>query len=160
MDTMYRAPDWDAPLDVESYLRATPRTATSKGMFTAAVIEGARRKGIALAGARERYLPFADYPLTEHMQILVEGAQALFPEVTLREGLRRLGRGAYDIFVQSTVGKVIFSRGSDGVAEVLGALVKAYEVTEPSVRFEVIEASKEQAVVRWSGVYSFLDSHH
>src|SRR5947209_14896875 len=92
------APDWSAPLDVATYVHGAPRTARIKGMFAAAVAEGARARGLALPSARERYLPFSDIPQSEFALLLVEAATSFFPDAPLRGALRELGRSAYPVF--------------------------------------------------------------
>ena len=85
-------PAWDAPLDGETYLREVPATASIKGMFPAAVAAEAKNRGIVLRHASERYRAFLDYPLSQHMALLLEAADALWPEIFNRRGLRKMGR--------------------------------------------------------------------
>jgi uncharacterized protein (TIGR02265 family) len=155
----YRAPDWDAPLHVQACLSAIPPRATLKGLFSAPLIAEARRKGIALAGARERYLPFADYPLVEHVRLLVEAARAFYPDRPLRLGLRTLGWHAYPSFIQSVVGRVLWA-SVDGVNKGVEVAAKAYTLSAPSLRVTCIESGPARAIVRLEGVPYFLDSTH
>jgi uncharacterized protein (TIGR02265 family) len=153
------APDWSAPLDVAAYVDATPRTARIKGMFPSAVADGARSRGLALPSARERYLPFADVPQSEFAMLLVEAAKGFFPDAPLRGALRELGRSAYPVFVQSTVGRVVLSTAAD-MPSALSAAAKAYTVALPTCRVDVTEISKQRAVLSLKHIYYFLDSHH
>jgi uncharacterized protein (TIGR02265 family) len=153
------APDWSAPLDVASYVDSTPKGARIKGMFPGAVADSARARGVPLPSARERYLPFADVPVTEFAMMLVEAAQGFFPNVPLRSGLRELGRSAYPVLVQSMVGKVMLSTAADMPSGVTAA-VKAYGVALPQSKVEIVELSKQRAVITLRHIYYFLDSHH
>jgi uncharacterized protein (TIGR02265 family) len=153
------APDWNAPIDVASYVDSMPRTACVKGMFPAAVADSARARGVALPSARERYLPFADVPCTEFAMMLVEAAQEFFPNAPLRSALRDLGRSAYPVLVQTMVGKVVLSTAAD-MPSGLHAAVKAYAVALPHCRVEIAELSKQRAIVTLRHIYYFLDSHH
>jgi uncharacterized protein (TIGR02265 family) len=153
------APDWNAPLDVAAYLDSTPRSARIKGMFPQAVAEGARGRGLSLPSARERYLPFADVPVTEFATLLVEAAKSFFPEAPLRGALRELGRSAYPVFQQSMVGRVVLSTAGD-MPSALAAAAKAYVVALPTARVEVVEATTKRAIVTLKNIYYFLDSHH
>jgi uncharacterized protein (TIGR02265 family) len=153
------APDWGAPLDVAAYLDSTPRSARIKGMFPQAVADGARGRGLALPSARERYLPFADIPVTEFTSLLVEAAQSFFPDAPLRDALRELGRSAYPVLVQTMVGKVVLSTAAD-MPSALHAAAKAYVVALPTCRVEVVELSERRAVMSLRNIYYFLDSHH
>jgi uncharacterized protein (TIGR02265 family) len=159
MASAFVAPDWDAPLDAAAYIEASPPGASIKGMFATAVAEGARTRRITLPSARARYLAFQDVPLREYMTLLVEAARAFFPQATLRQSLRKLGRSSRDIFAQSIVGRVVLSTAED-LPGALVACAKAYAISTPPARAEVREMTQSRAVVTFSDVYHFLDSHH
>ncbi|MBL8717931.1 MAG: DUF2378 family protein [Myxococcales bacterium] len=152
-------PPWDAPLDVEAALQHTPANATMKGMFLDAMVEGAKKRGVTLGGARARYVPFHDYPIREHMALLVESAHAFYPDLSLRQGLRKLGRGAHAALIASVVGRVVWATASD-VRTAIEAMVKGYTISVPSCRLSVIECTDRQVTLRVEHVYWFLDSHH
>jgi uncharacterized protein (TIGR02265 family) len=152
-------PDWDAPLDVASYVDVTPPNARVKGMYASAVVDGARNRGVVLPSARERYLAFQDVPMREYSTLLVEAATAFFPKTTLRSGLRRLGRSTHGIFAQSTVGRVVLSTAND-LPGALAACVKGYAISLPPSRAELLAIDAQRAVLSLSNVYNFLDSHH
>ena len=122
-------------------------------------VEYARKRGIILKAARQRYLPFFDYPLVEHVQTLVEYAQGLYPTIPLRQGLRKIGRLAYTSFLDSLVGKVLWA-GVDNVSKGLETAAKAYAITSPVARATLVENSAGRARVRLEGIYYFLDCNH
>jgi uncharacterized protein (TIGR02265 family) len=153
------APDWSAPLDVAAYLDSTPRSARIKGMFPQAVADAARGRGLSLPSARDRYLPFADVPVTEFATLLVEAAQSFFPDSPLRGALRELGRSAFPVLIQTMVGKVVLSTAAD-MPSALHAAAKAYVVALPTCRVEVLELDQKRAVMSLRNIYYFLDSHH
>lgn len=153
-------PDWDAPLAVDDYVRATPKGAKIKGLFVEAVAEACRAKGLPLATARERYLAFNDYPLVEHLRVLADGAAALFPDRSLRRGLRSIGRSAYSTLVQSTFGKVVFGGGAVEMRPSIDAILRAYAVTMPSGKIDIIDSTPSSVTLRMTAIYTFLDSHH
>lgn len=152
-------PPWDAPLDIAAELRRVPETARQKGMFLIPMVVEAKRLGHPLPSARERYVPFQDYPLREHVQLMVESAQVLFPKVSLRQGLRRIGRAAHRVFVESTVGKVVWATVTDPVSA-LEAILKGYAISVPGCETRVIDRGPTHARVRMERVYYFLDCHH
>lgn len=157
--TTWTDPPWDSPLDVEACLRAVPSSATMTGMFLDATAKIARDKGLEVAAARPRYTAFQPYPLKEHCRVLVEVAGALYPNVSTREALRRLGRGAPSVLLRSTVGRVVLG-SVEGPFEVLVAMARSYSMhMRPSV-LEVERAGDRAAVVRLSEVHNFLDSHN
>ncbi len=135
------SPPWTSPLDIALELRRIPESATQKGMFLLPMVVEAKRRGSVLPSARPRYLPFQDYPLREHAQLLVEAAQVLFANDPLRIGLRRLGRGGHAAFVESTVGKVVWASVTDA-AGAMDAITRAYEISVPGCTTRVVERTR------------------
>ena len=158
-ETRFVEPPWNAPLDVDAVLRNLPAAATISGMFIAALVQEAKRVGVTLPSARDRYVAFRFYPLIEHVQVLVETAQRVYPGVALRQALRKLGRGAPNALVGSTLGKVVLATAA-GPHEVIEAMAKAYPLNaRPSV-VTVVDRGPQRAVVRLEEVHYFADSHH
>jgi uncharacterized protein (TIGR02265 family) len=152
-------PDWGAPLDVAAYVAGIPPTAVVKGVFPAAVAEAARRKGKQLTNARERYHPFSDVPLKEYIPMLVDCSEALFPDLPLRTGLRKLGRASLDAIARSTFGRILLTNILD-VQTSLAAVSKGASIATPGSRIEVTDVAERRAVITLSRVYTFIDSHH
>jgi uncharacterized protein (TIGR02265 family) len=152
-------PPWSAPLDVDAVLRAIPSTATISGMFIAPLVLEAKRLGVTLPSARERYVAFSFYPLIEHVQVLVETCQRVYPGVPLRQALRKLGRGAPTALVASTLGKVVLAAAA-GAHDVIDAIAKAYPLNARPSSVTVLERGVRRAVVRLEEVHYFADSHH
>jgi len=94
-------------------------------MFIAPLVQEAKRLGVTLPSARERYVAYRFYPLIEHVQVLVETSQRVYPGVPLRQALRKLGRGAPTALVASTLGKVVLAAAA-GAHDVIDAMAKAY----------------------------------
>jgi len=155
----FHDPPWSAPLDVAACLAAIPDDATVKGLFLLPMVAEAQRLGVVLPGARERYLPFSDYPLTEHATLLVEAARVLFPDASMREGLRKLGRAAQRAFRETTIGKVIWST-AEHLHGALDSVAKGYALTSFPSRVAVVEKGPGVAHVRFEEVHYFIDSHH
>lgn len=155
----WNEPPWDEPLDPHAFLAAMPEGATMKGSFLAAVAGFAADRGFPLPLARDRYVPFASYPLREHGELMVQAARMVYPDRPLREGLRRIGRGAPGTLVRSLLGRVVLG-SAEGALEVLRAMVRSYELHTPPVRAELVEVGPSEAIVRMEEVYHFLDSHH
>jgi uncharacterized protein (TIGR02265 family) len=155
----FRDPPWDEPLDVAAELKRVPDSLTQKGMFLLPMLLEAKRRNLTLKSARDRYVPFHDYPLREHVALLVESALAFYPEVTLRQGLRRLGRGAYRAFLESTVGKVVWASVTD-THGALDGMLKGYSMAVPGCSAQIVDRRPNTAVVRLERVPYFLDSHH
>jgi uncharacterized protein (TIGR02265 family) len=85
-------PPWDAPLDAGRVCSSIPPDAKIAGMFFAALVAGAKARGLTLPSARDRYTSFNFYPVTDLALLLVEAAERFFPGRPLRQALRALGR--------------------------------------------------------------------
>jgi uncharacterized protein (TIGR02265 family) len=157
--TAFAEPPWNAPLDAEAAIALVPEAATISGMFLLPLALEARRRGVTLPSARERYVAFQPYPLREHARLLVESCGLLHRDKPLRQALRKLGRGAPQALVASTLGKVVLG-SVEGVHDVIRAMVKAYPLNVRPCHLEVLEAGPGRAVVRLEDVHYFIDCHH
>jgi uncharacterized protein (TIGR02265 family) len=155
----WNEPPWHLPLDVDACISAIPAHATMTGMFLTAVQDMARSRGLAVEAPRERYIAFNRYPLSEHCQLLVEVAHAVFPGTQLRESLRRIGRGAPQVLVGSLVGRVMLG-SVEGPLATLQAMAKSYMLHMQPAVLEVVEHDDRSAIVRMAEIYNFLDSHN
>jgi uncharacterized protein (TIGR02265 family) len=152
-------PPWSAPLDAHAVLRAVPESASIVGMFCDRVVNVAKLQGKPLPSAREKYTPYKFYPLREHAQLVLEACPRLYPSLSLRQALRKLGRAAPQALIGSTIGKVTLGAAS-GVEETLRAWAKTYPLHLRPGFAELAEVSKNHAIVRLTDVHFFLDSHH
>jgi len=155
----FSPPSWEAPIDVAAHVNATPAAATIKGLFATAIVEACEAAGTHPKHAHARYLPFTDYPMRDYVPLLAEAARILHPRLTVRNGLRKIGRASQPTFERSVVGKVIFGTTHD-VPSALEAIVKAYRVATPSATIEIRSIAERRAVLHIGGITTFLDSHH
>jgi uncharacterized protein (TIGR02265 family) len=157
------APDWDAPLDTAAYIRAVPATAVIKGMYPGAIAAEARKRGLSLPHAGDKYVPFLDYPLRDHLLLLTEAAAAFSPELSTRAALRKIGRAAVTVFLNSTLGRAalgaLTTPGATRLA--LVGITRAYttSIGKPSPHAEVRETSDTSCTVKLTDFWIFLDSH-
>jgi uncharacterized protein (TIGR02265 family) len=160
MDSMgFADPRWDAPLDAARVVNAIPPGARIAGMFFLALLDGAERRQVELPFPRERYLPFGFYPVSEFAPLLVEAAQRFHPELSLRRGLRRIGRVGPTAFLSSTLGKVTLG-ASEGVHAAVSAIASTYGINLRPSRCDVKETHPRSMIVSLEDVPYFLDSHH
>jgi uncharacterized protein (TIGR02265 family) len=152
-------PPWRAALDVEHELRAVPADAKISGMFMAPLLLELKRTDPDGAVPRARYVPFNFYPLREHVQLLLDASQRVYPDRPLRMALRTLGRGAPSAFTASTLGKVVLG-STQGVHDRIAAIAKGYELNMRPGSATIIENVPGRIVVRLDYVHYFLDSHH
>lgn len=152
-------PPWDEPLDVSSYLEDVPSDATMSGMFLSSVVKAAQRAKLDLPSARGTYIAFRRYPLLEHCQLLVEAAAGIFPDHSVRQGLRRLGRGAPKTLIESMLGRVVFG-SVEGPIETIRAMAKSYPLHMTPGSLEIAEEAPGRVVLAVRRVHHFLDSHN
>lgn len=136
-----------------------PMAAQVRGMFIIPALQEAKRAKVSMTQLRDRYLPFQFYPLREHARVLANTAAAVYPKLPIRQGLRKLGRGAPHAFAGSTLGRVLL-QAAQGVEEVVGALAKGYELTLNPGR-ALVEARGPRCLdVILEDVHYFVDCHH
>ncbi|MBN8609474.1 MAG: DUF2378 family protein [Deltaproteobacteria bacterium] len=150
---------WDAPLDVFAYLDDVPNDATMSGLFLASVVKAAHRAKLDLPSARGSYIAFRRYPLREHCQLLAEAAAGIFPDHSMRQGLRRLGRGAPQTLIESMLGRVVFG-SAEGPIETIRAMAKSYPLHMSPGTLEITEESPGRVVLAARAIHHFLDSHN
>jgi len=143
----FAPPDWEAPFDLQAHLRRVPDDATVKGMFMASVVDTVReRAGSHLT--EERYTPFRDYPLTLLLELMVEGAGRLFPDRSVRDGMRRLARPSFPVFSRSLVGRAIFAVSGHDPHSVFRQGSRAWRHATNLAKVESEELDETAAVVR------------
>jgi uncharacterized protein (TIGR02265 family) len=152
-------PPWNLPLDEQAALDSIPENATISGMFVAPLVMEAKRLGMILPSARDRYLPFGFYPLREHARLLLETCERRFGHLPLRQALRKLGRGAPAALMTSTLGKVMLG-SVDDPPQIIRAMAAAYPLNARPSRVSVPVMEPGRAIVRMEEVHYFLDSHH
>lgn len=152
-------PPWQAPLDAEREIRAMPDDARVRGLLIIPMLMEVKRRGVTRAPPRERYVAFNLYPLREHARVLVDTCGDLFPDRTLRQGLRKLGRSAPTAFGATTLGKVTLGSAL-GVQAIVEAFAKGYELNMQPGRAAVVECTTRSMIVSLDEVHHFVDSHH
>jgi hypothetical protein len=81
---------------------------------------------VALEFPQPRYLPFGFYPVREFAPLLVTAADLFYPDLSLRQGLRRIGTAGL-AFLSSTLGKVTLG-ASEGVHATVAAIAETYGI--------------------------------
>jgi uncharacterized protein (TIGR02265 family) len=127
----FGVPDWDGPFDIEAYLDRIPDTAITKGMFFDPVRRPLLERGERLPG-RERYLAFRDYPLREYLDVVLACGARLYPDASIRQRLRVMGRLVYPTFAATLIGRVLFKFAGSNVPRVLAAVPRAYKRVDPA----------------------------
>jgi uncharacterized protein (TIGR02265 family) len=153
------APQFEHPLDVDEYLNLVPGSATIKGIFVSSLIDRLGPERAQLAVTRPRYLPFKDYPLIEQVKLVAAIAPLLYPKLSLREAIRRLGHSIYPAFAATLVGKVSFAAVGHDVRTLLTAGAKAYQYSSSVGRAEVVEFREGFCLLNMREMYNFIDCY-
>jgi len=153
------SPDFTGPLEVTEYIQRVPRTATIKGMFISSLLDSLGAERARVPEGKHRYVAFKDYPLVDQVKLIATVAGILYPRLTQRQAIRRLGHSVYPTFAATLVGKVMFAAvGSDP-----GALVsvgsKAYQFSSNVGRAEVIELRDRYCLLNMQEMYNYLDCY-
>jgi uncharacterized protein (TIGR02265 family) len=110
----YREP-FRGEVDIEALVRAVPPHHTIKGAFVAsnATLAAAEwstlEKKLLNPPKGAKYLPFSDYPLADYLRVTDAAARRKYPKVSSREAHRQLSRNTFDVFSQTTLGRVTMS---------------------------------------------------
>jgi uncharacterized protein (TIGR02265 family) len=160
--TDFVEPPWDEPFDAEAYLRAIPEGALIKGYFGATIAAAAKQRRVVLPHAAEKYLPFLEYSLVEHDRLLLDAARGFWPDIPVRQALRKLGRAAVQSLLETTFGKALLGglTQPDTVMRALASLARAYATTlsKPTGTAEVVETGDWSAIFRVRDAWIFVDS--
>lgn len=153
----YAHPVLTASIDLAAHLALAPRHGKVKGMFFRRIIDETRMvSGKALTN--RSYFPFSDYPLSEWILLLHDAALQAYPHDPVRAGLRRLGRSMYATFVESMIGKVVFSVAAGNIMQALPLYPRIWSVVSNHGAAAVDELVPGHAVIRLRHVWDFVDS--
>ena len=155
----FKDPPWQAALDVPRALSIISADSTIAGMFFLGILDGAKRRGVTLAGARERYLAFNFYPVAEFAPLLIAAAGLFHPTLSLRQALRAMGAAGPAVLAKSVLGKVTLG-SAIGVHAVIDAIANTYAVNIRPSRCAVTHRAARACIVSLDNVQYFVDSHH
>jgi uncharacterized protein (TIGR02265 family) len=151
-------PDPLAPIDLDERIARCPKNAGVKGMFFEAIVEKARARG--WDGGRERYVAFRGYPLEEWLEVLPTAARFAHPHVPTREGMRRFGQAAFEVFTSSTAGRVLFSMAGRNVRLAISLAGRAFDVIGSHGSVEILSNEPGRAVLGLRDMWDYIDAWH
>jgi uncharacterized protein (TIGR02265 family) len=155
----FHEPDALAPLDVEARVRRCQSTDAVKGMFFSAIADEARKRAGKTVG-REHYVAFRGYPLREWIEFLPAAARAAHPQLPAREGMRRFGQGAFDVFTSSLAGRVLFSIAGRNIMMAVPLTARAFDVIGSHGSVHVLVNEPGRAVFALRGMWDYIDAWH
>jgi uncharacterized protein (TIGR02265 family) len=152
----FHAVDLRAPIDIDARIAETPAETTTKGMFFEPLARSARKLGVA---CEPRYVPFRDYPLRDFMRLVSDYGRARYPDVTLREALRRAGWEAFPALMSSVAGRVTFAFAGRDVQAALRLAPQGYKhcLSQCSVSTRVCTSG--QVVLELRDVWNFPECY-
>ena len=112
-------------LDAEAIARGIPKSFVVKGMFFARHVSQLGADFANVIPSLEtpprfgKYVPFSDYLQSDYMRVMTAVARKFYARLGLREGMRRLGRDDFNVFGESTFGRVILAVVGDAKAALL-----------------------------------------
>jgi uncharacterized protein (TIGR02265 family) len=159
MHTGFVSPTFNHPIDAEQYVRLVPESATIKGMFFSGLLDALGAERSTLPQGRMRYVAFKDYPLVDQVRLIPQVAATLYPNLKLREAIRRIGHSIYPAFATSLVGKVLFAAVGKDAAALLQAGAKAYHLSSNVGKVELLELRNGFAQLNMRDMYNFIDCY-
>lgn len=158
----FRRPVWSAPLDPAPYLARAPKRATAKGMFFGMVQQELGRVGKlgAVAEAAETYRSFKDYPYLDLLKLEVAACPQLYPGLTLRESMRKLGTRVFPMFLNQMIGRVIFGVVGKDPQQLLKLAARGYAVAASVGTATAIDVGETCGTLRLRNVCNFPSSFH
>jgi uncharacterized protein (TIGR02265 family) len=156
----------DSRVDLEAHLRLLAPDARCKGIFFTHFIELSRKwvepsELLARAGIPDRrYFAFHDFPMADHLRLLVATARALHPRTSLGEGLRRIGRTAYDGLLGSHVGRVAFGALGLDLERILLLGPRAIRLVTTFDKMHAEKVSERTVQVHYREMPAFLETYH
>jgi uncharacterized protein (TIGR02265 family) len=153
-------------VDLEAYIRACPRDATTRGTFfqhvcDAAPIPTAKDRARLFAGLeRHHWLPFKSYPLTDFMRLAHNAASLSYARFSSAEGLRRIGWMSYPSFASTMAGRVVLFALGNRLEDVVHACQQAYRHSLPLAHVQVTRKEERHYEIEMYNVHSFVDTYH
>lgn len=154
----FREPDYTLPLEVSERQANCPADGVVKGMFFTSIVERAAARGGTIG--RPRYVAFRGYPLSEWIELLPVAAELAFPHLTPREGMRRFGQEAFDVFTASTAGRVLFSMAGRNVSMAVELTPRVFDVVSSHGSVKLLEAEPGRAVFALRDMWDYIDAWH
>ncbi len=158
--TDFGPPVLTGPVELEARLRELPDGNYARGMLFHGVVQRAvEASGQRPPSARERYFPFKKYPVSEHMRLIREAAELAFPQLELRDGLRRLGHLTWDTARASTVGRVLHGLAGGNFAALVRRTAQTYGPMSTG-RAIVVPHGPRQIEIRLRNLWTFPEVFH
>lgn len=155
----FHPPAWNEPLDLESYLASIPETSRVKGVFFRSAIQQAR-EATGQAPGRDKYHALSSYPSAELARVLAECAGRIYPNMSLRRGLRMLGTCVFPRLKETTAGGLIFGLAGRDLAAAIRLVGRAYKAFSTHTSARLASMEDNLAIIELRNVWTFPDCYH
>jgi uncharacterized protein (TIGR02265 family) len=152
--------DWSRPLDVAGQRAALPPDGWVRGIFADALVNQMRVQRRD-PGPYDSFNVLAKYPLIDYIDMIQYVAEVVYPGLSLRQGIRELGRCIYPAFFESMVGKAIFVVAGRSFRRAVELAPKVYNgvgMVPGSARVTTLREGYAYAELR--GVWGFTEAYH
>ena len=129
-------PSLEGEFDLQGHLDALPPDAKNKGMFNNLAIDHAAQHQVGRAqlfdhaGVSEQvFRAFLDYPYEKYLRLMAAAAELSYPKLSVKEGIRRIGRGSYPMFMGTQIGRVLYAVAGSDINRALSAVQKGYRLS-------------------------------
>jgi uncharacterized protein (TIGR02265 family) len=158
LDAPFVPPTFTGALELEARVQGAPFEGAVKGMFFRSICAEAAARGARVG--RERYVPFRGYPLREWLTLMPEAARAAHPGVHPKEGMRRLGLGAFKVFEHSVAGRVLFSMAGRHAPAAAELTARAFDVIGSHGTVRVLVNEPGRVVFGLRNMWDYIDAWH
>lgn len=151
------APDFSGTLDFARAHTLVQPGATVKGMQMKRWADECARLGKPLD---RTFIAFKDYSGHDLLDVMEQALPRMFPGLGQREAVRRLGHLAYATMSDSMAGRVLLAALNGSIGRSWALVSKAYTMSASTGRVDVVDSGPQHAVLRYDGMYSFIDVWH
>jgi uncharacterized protein (TIGR02265 family) len=146
-------------VDIDRLIAKVPSGYTIKGAFIASnalIVAGDWpyiEKSLQLPPRNGKYLAFTDYPLTDFLRVTHAAARKKYPSIPSSEAHRLLARSTFDVFAQTTLGRVTLTLVS-GPASLLSKYEEVFNRMVKGPRVAVTVTGEHSIEAEFTGYYS------
>lgn len=150
--------DADAPSWIEDERARIPADAMVRGFVIADVLAVAERAGHRLRPDLAISL-WKTYPATLYLDVLVEAARRVHPELPVRDAIRRIARTTFTALASTSLGRAIFAAAGRQVRPLLWLTAQGFQLSgSRNATAELVGCGSDSAVLRIENCPALLES--
>ena len=159
-----RPPELTKPFEPAEHIAVLPAAAKTKGMYLNQALHYGQpavepSQVFERAGIEPKtFRAFLDYPYEYYIRLMVAAAQLGHPDLAVAEGIRRIGRGAYEGFLTTQIGKVIYAATRHDIHRALSQVHRGYKVSLNFGQVSHEHLGSGHAALHFRGMPAMLES--